>query len=106
MSKLTVPFDPHIGPIADVIIAPTNTIRSGADAAASRARTYKALVDTGAEFTCISQRIACDIGLRVTGIARMASASGTHNANLYMDSAGSPAPLASPCRLNLFARLN
>ncbi len=84
MPRLTVPFDPVIGPIADVVIAPPDTIHTGADAASRRARTYKALVDTGAEITCITQEIAREVGLRVTGIAPMASASGTHNANLYI----------------------
>lgn len=83
MSSITVPFDPSVGPVADIVVAPPGTIKSGTDISSPLARTYKALIDTGAAITCISRRVAQETGLRVVGKRHMISASRKELANLY-----------------------
>ena len=83
MSSITVPFNPSVGPIVDIVIAPPGTIGSQADVASPMARTYKALIDTGAAITFISRRVARETGLRVVGKRPMVSANRKEPANLY-----------------------
>lgn len=66
------------------MIAPAGTIHGSDDVASRSNYTYKALVDTGADHTCISRKIAHEVGLRVTGKIGMASASRDEEVNLYI----------------------
>ena len=48
-----------------------------------RSYPFRALIDTGAQRTCISKRAVDALQLLLTSKAQMISASGTHEANLY-----------------------
>ena len=85
MPCVSHPFDPSIGPIVDVGIAEAGAFRSvGGSNGQLPFRGYRALVDTGADRTCISRQIADEIGLRPTGKLQMASASEVSETNTYL----------------------
>lgn len=84
MPCLTRAFDPEVGPLVNLGIAKPGTLTSATKNSAVEIRTYIALVDTGADVTCISRQIADDVGLVLRGKIDMASALTVEPANYYL----------------------
>lgn len=75
-------FDPVIGPIINVVIAPAGTF---APTVIPTARgVFPGLIDTGASATCISPGIAQSVGLKPMGMRPMTSATESVPVNVYL----------------------
>lgn len=84
MPCITKSFDPAIGPLINLGIAKPGTIKIGATNSSPEFHGYLALVDTGADVTCISPEIAKAVGLVLAGKKDMASALSVEEANYYL----------------------
>ena len=84
MPCLTRTFDPDVGPLISLGIAKPGTLASAPKNSPIEIRAYIALVDTGADVTCISGQIAIDVGLVLRGKKDMASALTVEAANYYL----------------------
>ena len=85
MPCITRPFDPAVGPVVNLGIAKPGTLtRAPDDNPPVEVHTYHALVDTGADVTCISPQIADEVGLVPRGKKDVASALGVEAANYYL----------------------
>ena len=89
MPCLSQSFDPAVGPVVNVGIAPAGTIKAGAEES-TPIITYTALLDTGADITCISAKVASERGLRPSGKRRMGGSTGTGDVNTYLIDIGFP----------------
>jgi len=73
-------FDPSVGPLIQIGISEAGVEPS---ASPNRVRNYSALIDTGAQVTCIAPSVAQDLGLRPFGKRPMVSAHEARPANCY-----------------------
>src|ERR1700694_2213470 len=72
MPCLSGSFNPTVGALIDVGIAPPNTLRAGSPTPTPVPR-FVALLDTGAAATCIAPQIVQTLGLQPTGMRGVAS---------------------------------
>ena len=84
MPCISIQFDPGLGPILNVGVAAPATLRAAGPEAQPVVRVYPALVDTGADITCISPKVAEEGGLSPTGKRTMTSATETRDINTYL----------------------
>ena len=84
MPCITRVFDPAVGPLIDLGIAKPGTLTSAPKGPPVEILPYVALVDTGADVTCISPEIAKAVGLVVRGKKDMASALTVEAENYYL----------------------
>lgn len=84
MPCITTAFDPAIGPILNVVIAPAGTLKSAAATAGSTPTVFPLLVDSGADITCISEHVVSALGLSALGKAAMTTPAGPSTTNLYL----------------------
>lgn len=83
MPSLSGKYDPQIGVIVNVAIAPSGGF-SQTGSQPTQITTFPGLVDTGASTTCISPTVVNTIGLKSTGKRPMVSANQTKPANIYL----------------------
>ena len=84
MPCMSIHFDPVLGPIANIGIAPSGSLAARAGERPVL-RVYSGLIDTGASGTCISSKVAEEVGLVPIGKTPVTSA--THEAepmNTYL----------------------
>ncbi len=84
MPCLTHQFNPAIGLITNLGIAKPGTVTSLAGGETPTITVCQALVDTGADVTCISPEVAQTVGLEVKGKRVMASSTDTRPVNTYL----------------------
>ena len=84
MPCITTAFDPAVGPLINLGIAKPGTLTSAANDPAVKIHHCVALVDMGADVTCISQQIADAVGLVIRGKKDMASALTVKATNYYL----------------------
>lgn len=84
MPCMTLAFDPAIGPLLPVIIAPAGTLKGFAASAGSSPIAFPLLVDSGADITCISDHVISAIGLSPSGKAAITTPAGPSTTNLYL----------------------
>lgn len=84
MPCLTRLFDPAIGPVINLGFAKPGSLKNAAPGKQPEVHLFAALIDTGADITCISPQIVKNVGLRVTGKRQMATGSGVGPANSYV----------------------
>ena len=89
MPCLSSTFDPAVGPVIQVGITPAATIKAVAQAG-TPISAYIALIDTGADITCISAKVASQRGLRPIGKRRMGGSTGVGDVNTYIVDIGFP----------------
>jgi len=83
MPSLNAKFDPSIGPLISVVVAPARTINPGA-LPNIQVNRFPALIDTGASATCISPSVAQTVGLEPIGKHPMTSATQSILSNVYL----------------------
>jgi len=74
-------FDPDIGPLIQIGVSETGVEPS---ASPNKIQTFSALIDTGAQSTCIAPSVARQLGLLPFGKRPMVSAHEVRPANLYL----------------------
>lgn len=86
MPCLSAPFNPTIGPLLNVIIAPAGTLKAkgNGDGKQEQARFLSLLIDTGADITCLSTQVAAELGLQLLGKRNVHHAAGSDEANTYL----------------------
>lgn len=84
MPCLTNHFDPAIGLIVNLGIAKPATVKSPVGGKTPTVTLCQALVDTGADVTCVSPQIAQAVGLQVVGKRQMGSSTGICLVNTYL----------------------
>ena len=85
MPCLSSNFNPAIGPLLNVIIAPAGTLKAKANGDAQpQVSMYSLLIDTGADITCLATQVAADLGLKLLGKRTVGHAAGTDEANTYL----------------------
>lgn len=84
MPCITRVFDPGVGPLINLGIAKPGTLQRVPTNSPSEIHAFVALVDTGADGTCISAEIVRRVGLSLAGKIDMASATGVEPANFYL----------------------
>ena len=84
MPCITLAFDPAIGPLLNVIIAPAASIRTTATNPSHQHKFYPLLVDTGADTSCISPDIISELGLSPSGKVQVITPTGQASANQYL----------------------
>ncbi len=84
MPCITVSFDPAVGPVINLGIAKAASIKGATADKKSAVIVCNALVDTGADVTCISPELAAEVGLRPIGKRRMATATSVVPVNTYL----------------------
>jgi len=67
MPCLSGSFNPAVGPLINLGVAPLGTLGHGAPSSGSPA-VFSALLDTGAAVTCISPAVARAVGLQPIGL--------------------------------------
>lgn len=95
MPCISVEFQPNVGPLINIIVAPANSMRlaAGARSVSANAPLIHAcplLVDTGADITCISPAIASHLKLNPTGKVPVSVPTGVGAANTYLVDIGLP----------------
>ena len=73
MPCITIKFNPAIGPIITLGIGQPKAISSASDDNPPKFHVCQALIDTGADLTCISPEVAQAVGLDPAGKRPMAS---------------------------------
>lgn len=81
MPCLSGEFDPAVGILLQVAILPGGTLESQAQ---GEAAVFTGLVDTGADVTCISNRVVNLLDLQPTGKRQVVGATGPGVANQYL----------------------
>jgi aspartyl protease len=81
-------FNPRDGIYYSVIILPIDSVRPGITLVGQQLFGFKALFDTGAQVTCISQRVAAKVGLVPRGRGTIVSASETTETNIFLFNVG------------------
>lgn len=78
-------YNPAAGPLIQVVIIdPTQTpVSSGGTIKGTTLNVFLALADTGASSTCISQKVAQDVGLQPSGKTLMSGATGQSPVDQY-----------------------
>lgn len=92
MPCMSVPFNPSIGPVINVIFACPGTLRQAADPKAIPANIIVAalLIDTGADITCVAEEITNQLGLRPSGKVPVSVPTGQASANTHVLDVGIP----------------
>ena len=91
MPCMSLTFDPTVGPLLNVLIAPEGTLKATVGAGAKTKTGYcTLLVDTGASISCISPAIAAEVGLRSMGKSDVTVPTGAAEANTYLADVGVP----------------
>jgi hypothetical protein len=83
MSSLSGRFDPAVGPLINIGIAPAGTLKPGMAIPASIA-TFPALLDTGASITCLSPHVAHTIGVKSLSMRPLVSVTHTALVPVYL----------------------
>ena len=84
-------FNPTIGPLLNVLIAPAGTLKAKASGDGQpQVGYYSLLVDTGADITCLATQVAAELGLRSIGKRNVGHARGSDEANTYLADIGIP----------------
>jgi hypothetical protein len=103
MPCLTQQFNPQIGPIINVIVAPAGQTQAASVSVGTPpplgAHTFTAfplLIDTGADITCISPAIAQQLGLTSLGLQPVGVATGASTSHTFMVDLGIPFAGAAP----------
>lgn len=84
MPSLSGRFDPTIGVLINLGVAPGNTLGNLTIPSTISVTTFPALVDTGASSTCISPSLATAIGVNPIGMRPMISATHSVPTNVYL----------------------
>jgi hypothetical protein len=84
MPCITLPFDPAVGPLLNIGIAPAAALVSAQQGAPLDVTACVALIDSGASITCVSAALAARVGLKLLGMRPVAHAQGMTAANLYL----------------------
>lgn len=84
MPSLSGRFDPNIGVLINLGVAPANTLGNLTVPSAVSVTTFPALVDTGATLTCISPSLATAIGVNPIGMRPMVSATHSVPTNVFL----------------------
>ena len=85
MPCLAATFDPTIGPLLNVLIAPAGTLKARANGAEEPAVGYLSLlIDTGADITCLTTQAAVQFGLQLLGKRNVHHAAVEDEANTYL----------------------
>lgn len=91
MPCLSVQFNPAVGPILSVVITPGGVVKAATIAGqVPEGRPTNLLVDTGADITCISPKVASDLKLRSLGKKPVQVPTGPGTCNTYMIDLGVP----------------
>ena len=85
MPCLSATFNPAIGPLLNVLIAPAGTLKvSGNGDEQPKVGYISLLIDTGADITCLTTQVAKEFRLRLLGKRDVHHAAGTDEANTYL----------------------
>ncbi len=84
MPSLSGRFDPNIGVLINVGVAPANTLGTVTAPAGISITAFPALIDTGASSTCVSPSLATAIGITPIGMRPMISATHSVPTNVYL----------------------
>ncbi len=85
MPCLSATFNPAIGPLLNVLIAPAGTLKVKANGGEKqRVGAYSLLIDTGADITCLTTQVAADMGLQLLGKRDVGHAAGSAKVNTYL----------------------
>ena len=84
MPCLTSQFNPAIGLITNLGIGKPGAVKSPVGGEKPTITVCQALVDTGADVTCISPQVAQTVGLQVVGKRQMASSTDIRPVNTYL----------------------
>ena len=91
MPCISTIFNPTIGPLLNVLIAPAGTLKAKANGDGQpSAGYYTFLVDTGAAITCLTPQIAAALGLQLMGKRDVHHAAGSAEANTFLADIGIP----------------
>ncbi len=91
MPCISVTFNPTVGPLLNVLIAPAGTLKAKASGdGQAQLGYYSLLVDTGADVTCLATQVAVDLGLRLLGKRTVGHAAGSDEVNTYLADIGIP----------------
>ena len=83
MPCLSGRFDPRTGPLINVGVLASGTLRP-ASAQPTQVPAFPSLIDTGASLTCISPNVAQTVGLQPIGKRSMVSATQAVPVNVYL----------------------
>ncbi|MDE0137551.1 MAG: retroviral-like aspartic protease family protein [bacterium] len=81
MPCLSGEYDPTVGILLQVAVLPGGTFEQQSE---GEARVFSGLVDTGADVTCISNKVADFLDLQSTGKVPMVGATGSDAVNQYL----------------------
>ena len=91
MPCLSAIFNPTIGPLLNVFIAPAGTLKAKANGDGQPHVGYHSLlIDTGADITCLATQVAAGLGLRSIGKRNVGHAAGSDEVNPYLADIGIP----------------
>ena len=81
MPCLSGEYDPTVGVLLQVAVLPGGTLEQQSGGEAS---VFSGLVDTGADVTCISDKVSTVLDLQPTGRVQMVGATGAGDVNQYL----------------------
>ena len=84
MPCITLPFNPAVGPVLNVVITAASTMKATATNPDHEHKYYPLLVDTGADVSCISPTIIDALGIAPTGKTTVITPNGPGPANQYL----------------------
>lgn len=79
-------YKPNVGPLIQIAVVSPELRKqagNGGEINPSKVKMYMALVDTGATCTCISSKVAQEVGLNPSGKAKMIGSTGEEEKNTY-----------------------
>ena len=105
MPCLSSTFNPTIGPLLNVFIAPAGTLNASFNEDGQSIGYHSLLIDTGADITCLATRVAAELGLQLMGKRDVHHAAGSAKANIYLADIG--IPFGDPTKgVQIFVREN
>ena len=81
MPCLSGEYDPTVGVLLQVAVLPGGTLEQQSE---GEAPAFSGLVDTGADVTCISDKVSTVLDLQPTGKVQMVGATGAGDVNQYL----------------------
>ncbi len=91
MPCLSATYNPTIGPLLNVLIAPAGTLKAKGNGGGQPSVGYHSLlIDTGADITCLATHLAAALGLQLMGKRDVGHAAGSDEANTYLADIGIP----------------
>ena len=81
MPCLSGEYDPTVGVLLQVAVLPGGTLEQQSE---GEARAFSGLVDTGADVTCISDKVSTFLDLQPTGRMQIVGATGAGDVNQYL----------------------